>query len=123
MVDRGVLPRGDRLRGTTSAIDLGLDLRPTIVKSNIAGKTRGAVTPTGGLMKNVVEKRTCKLQIKSGFVKRRVAVLRSVIAWTKTIAGKHPASPRGWPVKGLWRTSGARRRKRAPAIVGHIDLR
>jgi hypothetical protein len=41
------------------------------VKSNVAGKKKGAVMPIGGLMKNVAEKRIGELQIKSGFVRRR----------------------------------------------------
>jgi hypothetical protein len=87
------------------------------------GKTRDVGKLTGEAKMNAVVKRTGAWQIRSGSARRSIIASTSVIVLTKTVAEKLLASPRGWLVRGPWRTSGARRKNYAIVIDGRTDPR
>jgi hypothetical protein len=91
--------------------------------NSAAGKMKGAVKQIGVSMKSVVVKKTEGSQIRRGFGRRSVAVMKSVGALMRNAVERPLASPSGWLASGRWRTNAARKRRLARGTAGRIDPR
>jgi hypothetical protein len=69
------------------------------VKNNVDGKMRGAVMPIGGSRMKGVEKKSVEQQGKIAFGWKKGVAPMSGIAWMRSVAAKHLASPSGWLVR------------------------
>jgi hypothetical protein len=91
--------------------------------NSAAGKIKGAVKQIGVSMKSVVVKKTEGSQIRRGFGRRSVAVLKSVGALMRIAVERPLASPSGWLVSGRWRTNAVRKRRLVRGTAGRTNPR
>jgi hypothetical protein len=105
------------------AIDPVLDLKRIGVMNSGDGKKKGAVKRTGAARMIDAEKKIDAMQIKRGFVKKRVGVLRLVVVWMKIVFAKRLATPSALLVSEPSLRNNILKMKLVPEIDGLIDQR
>jgi hypothetical protein len=87
------------------------------------GKKKGAAKTTGAMKMIDAQRKIDAMQIKRGFVKKSVGVLRFVVVWRKIVFAKRLATPSVLLVSEPSLRNSVLKMKLVPEIDGLIDQR